>query len=64
MTERIDWRAKQPSRVALIASRKIRGTEDLETLDNQGHHMIEHLEERGVENGSSRRSSLKEGEIN
>ena len=64
MTERIDWRAKQPSRVALIASRKIRGIEDLETLHNQGHYMIEHLEERGVENGSARRSSLKEGEIN
>ena len=45
MTERIDWRAKQPSRVA---SRKIGGVEELETLHNQGHHMIEHLEERGM----------------
>ena len=50
--------------MALIASRKIGGVEELETLHNQGHDMIDHLEERGVENGSARRSSLKEGEIN
>ena len=26
---------------------------------SQGHHIIDHLEERGVERGSARRSSLK-----
>ena len=26
---------------------------------SQGHHTIDHLEERGVESGSARRSSLK-----
>ena len=27
--------------------------------ESQGHHIIDHLEKRGVERGSARRSSLK-----
>ena len=28
-------------------------------VQSQGHHTVDHLEERGVERGSARRSSLK-----
>ena len=58
-TEQTDWQAKQPSQVA-------RGSEDLKCLGAwwdttcvQWHRTIDRLEERGVERGSARRSSLK-----
>ena len=56
--EQIDWRAKQPSQTACFS-------EDLWSLrhylraQSQVHHTIGRLEERGVERGSARRSSLK-----
>jgi len=61
MTEQIDWRAKQPSQMA-------RFSEDLKCWEacvtTCGHKAkditpINHMEERGMENGSSRRSYLK-----
>ena len=55
MTKQIDWRAKQPSQVVCIS-------EDLEVLksfqhylwvQSQGNHTINHLDEKGVERGST-----------
>ena len=34
-------------------------SETLTAAQSQGHHTMDHLEERGVERGSARRSSLK-----
>ena len=59
MTEQTDWRAKQPSQVACFSEDLVlRSLRHYLWAQSQGHHTIHHLEERGVENGNARRSSL------
>ena len=61
MTEQVDWRENQPSQMActLEDPRVLRSLRHYLQAQSQGHHTICHLEERGVERGSARRSSLK-----
>ena len=61
MTEQVDWRENQPSQMACILEdpRVLRSLRHYLQAQSQGHHTICHLEERGVERGSARRSSLK-----
>ena len=52
-------RAKQPSQVAcFLEDIKCWGAWNLQA-QSSGHHTIDHLEERGMERGSARQSSLK-----
>ena len=61
MTEQIDWRAKQTLTSGLLLGRSevLRSLRHYPRAQSQGHHSIDRLEERGVERGSARRSSLK-----
>ena len=59
MTEQVDRRVKQPSQVLLGRSEVLRSLRHYLRAQSQGHHTIGRLEERGVERGSFRRSSLK-----
>ena len=57
MTEQTGWRVKQPSQVACFSEDlKCWGAWD---TTSQGHQTIDRLEEKGVERGSTRRSSFK-----
>ena len=62
MTERIDWWTKQPIASGLRFGRSevLRSLRHYVRVQSQGHHTIDRLEERGVERGSARRSSLKD----
>ena len=58
MTEQIDWWAKQPSQVACVSEDlKCWGAWDATRVSR--HHTIDRLEERCVERGIVRQSSLK-----
>ena len=57
MTEQIDWLAKPP--LFLGRSEVLRSLRHYLRAQSQGRHTTDRLEERGVERGSSRRSSLK-----
>ena len=62
MTERIDWLPKQPSQIngfLLGRSEAFRSLRLYLRAQSQEHYTIDRLEERGVERGSARRSSLK-----
>ena len=60
MTEQIDRRAKQPSNGLLLGrSEVLRSLRHYLRAQSQGYHTIYCLDERGVERGSARRSSLK-----
>ena len=56
MTEQIDWKA---SGLLLGISEVLRSLGHYLQVQSQCHHTIDRLEERGVERGSARRSSLK-----
>ena len=59
ITEQIDWWAKQQSQVACVSEDlKCWETWDI-TYGHKAKDIIDRLEERGVERGSARRSSLK-----
>ena len=61
-TEQTDWRAKQPpqfSGLLLGRSEVLRSLRHYLRAQGQQHRTIHRLEERGVERGSARRSSLK-----
>ena len=62
VTEQIGWRAKQPLQVFFVClgrSGVLRSLRRYLQAQSQGHYNIDRLEERGVEKGSARRSSLK-----
>ena len=64
MTEQIDWHAKATltSGFLLVRSEVMRSLRHYLWAQSQGHHTIDLLEERGVERGSARQSSLKRRE--
>ena len=61
--DRADSLAEKSNHHRGLASRNILNVEELETLlaghKSQGYHTIDRLEERSVQRGSARRSSLK-----
>ena len=61
MTAQIDGRAKQPSQAACFLGRSsvLRSLRHYLQAQSQGHCTIDRLEERGVESGRTRWSSLK-----
>ena len=60
MTEQIHWRAKEASQVACFSEDlKWWGAWDTTRGHKAKDHTINRLEERGVERGNARRSSLK-----
>ena len=61
MTEQIDWQAKQPSQVTCVPEdlKMLRSSRHYLRAQSQGHHITDHLQERGVERGSAGRPSLK-----
>ena len=66
MTEQIDWwadrlvgKATITSGLRLGRSEVLRNLRHYLQAQSQGHHTIDRLEERSVERGSARRSSLK-----
>ena len=64
MTEQIDWASKATLTSGLLLGRSevLRSLRHYLRAQSQGHHTIDRLEERGVERGSARRSSLKRRE--
>ena len=52
MTKQIDWQAKHP--MLLGRSEVLKSLRHYLQAQSQGHHTINHLEERGVERGSIR----------
>ena len=58
-TDRLDGKATLTSGLLLGRSEVFRGLRHYLTTQSQGHHTIDRLEERDVERGSARRSSLK-----
>ena len=65
MAEQTDWREKATftSGLHLGRSEVLRSLRHYLRAQSQGHHTIDRLEERGVERGSARRSSLKGREM-
>ena len=60
--DRTDRHAKQPSQVACFSKDQcemLRSLRHYLRAQSQGHHTIDRQEERGVERGSARQSSLK-----
>ena len=67
MTEQIDadrlaGKATLTNGLLLGRSEMLRSLRHYLRAQNQGHHSIDRLEERGMERGSTRQSSLKGGE--
>ena len=58
-TDRLDGKATLTSGLLLGRSEVFRGLRHYLRAQSQGHHTIDRLEERGLERGSARRSSLK-----
>ena len=61
MTDQIDWRGKATLISGLLFGRSdvLRSLRHYLRIQNQGYQAIDRLEEKGVERGSARRSSLK-----
>ena len=61
MTEQTDWRGKATLTSGSLLERPelLRSLKHYLRAQSQGHHSIDRLEERGVERGSARRSSVK-----
>ena len=57
--DRLAGKAALKSGLLLGRSEVLRSLRHYLRVQNQGHHTIDRLEERGVERGSARRSSLK-----
>ena len=57
--DRLAGKATLTSGWLLGRSEVLRSLRHYQRVQNQGHHTIDRLEERGVERGSARRSSLK-----
>ena len=57
--DRLVGKATFTSGLLLGRSEMLRRLRQFLWAQSQGHHIIDHLEERGVEKGSARRSSLK-----
>ena len=57
--ERLAGKATLTSSLLFGRSEVLRSLKHYLRAQNQGHHTIDRLEERGVERGSARRSSLK-----
>ena len=64
MTEQIDWREKATLTSDLLLGRfeVLRSLRRYLQAQSQGHHTIDRLEERGLERGSARWSSLERRE--
>jgi len=57
--DRLAGKATHTSGLLLRRSEVLRSLKHYLRAQSQGHHTIDRLEERGVERGSARRSSLK-----
>ena len=57
--DRLAGKAAVTSGLLLVRSEVLRTLRHYTRPQSQGHHTIDHLEERGVERGSARRSSFK-----